>query len=207
MTKSIVAAALLTALGAGHALAQATATCEPGATTLSELVVWRGSARSVSDVPTMRPAAPCEISGTIPPAIAISDAGLIRGEALSIPDLTEIEALVLASPAVGEAGAAPTDSDVPEVFERAAVIRAERHGMRAVIHDPARGDAADSMIHVVVREASPDRLEVDVEPIEGPAVTLRWTRSLEEPAWAPVAETEASYAGSTRPRSEGPEER
>jgi hypothetical protein len=191
MTKSIVAAALLTALGAGRALAQENATCEPGTAALSELVVWRGGARSVSDVATVRTTAACQTPGTAPAAIVVSDRGLIRGEALSIPDLTEIEALVLDSPAVG-AGAAPTDSDVPEVFERAAVIRAERHGMRAVIHDPARGDSADSMIHMIVREASPDRLEVDVQPIEGPAITLRWTRSLEEPSWVPVAETATS---------------
>lgn len=194
VTKSVFGAMVFIGVAAVPGRAQEAAQCEPAVTPMSELVVWRGSARSVSEVPTVRPEAACEADQEMAASeeIAVSDEGLIMGEALGIPDLTEIEALVLASPGIRETAATSSGEDVPEVIERAAPSGIRGHGLRAVFHDPARGDAPHSMIHLIVRDASPERLEVAVQPTNGPEVTLRWTRSVQEPTWSPVTEASAS---------------
>jgi hypothetical protein len=194
MTKSAFGAVVLIGVAAVPGRAQEAAQCEPAATPTSELVVWRGSARSVSEVPTVRPEAACEVDQEMAASeeLAVSDEGLIVGEALGIPDLTEIEALVLASPGIREAAAASSGEDVPEVIERTAPSGVRGHGVRAVFHDSAMGDAPHSMIHLIVRDASPEHLEVAVQPMNGAEVTLRWTRSVQDPTWSPVTEVAAS---------------
>lgn len=193
MTRSILGAALLLLLGAGSVGAQESGMCAPSP--MSELTVWRGTVLSVSEVPALLPQAACESvrQASSPGEIAVSDAGLVLGEALGIPDLTEIEALVLASPEIRGLLATPRAAgSVPEIVERSTSVSTGGRGLRDVIHDPALGDTPASMIHLIVREASPGRLQVDVQPLGGPEVTLRWTRSIQDPTWSPLAEASAS---------------
>lgn len=190
ITKPILGAAALVVLSGLPVQAQEPAPCDPATASLSELVVWRGSDPTVAEVPTVRPDPACVEPEAVSEALVVSEAGLIEGDALSWPDLTEIEVLVLSAPEVkrlhSSSGGASSATDIPEVLERFPTTAARRHPLRAVIRDPSMGDGAAEMIHLIVLEASPSRLDVAVQPLNGPEVTLRWRRSVQSPEWVAV---------------------
>jgi hypothetical protein len=151
------------------------------------LVVWRGTARSVSRVPSWAEQVCVEARGRQMGEGGVSMESLPE-TGWGIPGLDEIEALVRAAPEVQALVASVTPQPATEALP--AIVREDafpvRQGARVILLDASDPTVDPSRhVHLIVREASPTVIEVAVDAAEQGEIRLRWVRSAEVPEWTP----------------------
>jgi len=151
------------------------------------LLVWRGSTRSVSRVPSWAEQV-CVEARERQVAAQNIPAGPLPEVGWGVPGLDEIEALVRASSEVqallgSASGGAPDPQAYPAIVRRDGGVQV-RQGARVILID-ASDPAADPTrhVHLIVREASPTRVQVAVDSGGQGKIELQWVRSVEAPEW------------------------
>jgi hypothetical protein len=151
------------------------------------LLVWRGTARSVSRVPSWAERVCGEARERLA-AVGDLPEGPVPEVGWGIPGLDEIEALVRASSEVQALLATPpTGEPAPEAYP--AMVRREggvpvRRGARVILLDASDTTADPTRhVHLIVREASPTAIQVAVDAGGQGEIELRWVRSVEAPEW------------------------
>jgi hypothetical protein len=153
------------------------------------LVVWRGSARSVSRVPSWAERVCNEAYQRLSAAQNATPGGVAE-VGWGVPGLDEIEALVRASSEVQALIADGSPSAAPATEATPAIVRGDDvpvpRGARVILLD-ATDPAADPMrhLHLIVTEATPTAIQVGVDAGAQGEIELRWVRSAESPNWTP----------------------
>lgn len=176
---SLIAVFLITS----SALAQTMESCGVRAI---EIEVWRGSQGGGERASV--PEQICSL-GAAADELQASDP-LVPAE-WGIPNLDEITELVLASPQLSSSQAQSLAGSTPPVFgsriSGSALPALTSSAVRTVIVTPSPSGGADQILHLMIYEANPNRLELDVHSgVERP-IRLSWTRSAYSPQWAPGA--------------------
>lgn len=176
---SLIAVFLITS----SALAQTVASCGVQAI---EIEVWRGSQGGGE-----RASVPERICSLSIAAEDLQASDPLVAAEWGIPNLDEITALVLASPQLSSSQAQGLAGSTPPVFgsriSGSALPALTSSAVRTVIVTPGPSGGADQILHLMIYEANPNRLELDVHSgVERP-IRLSWTRSAYSPQWAPGA--------------------
>ncbi len=164
------------------ALGQMVATCESPQSV--EVTVWRGA--SVSTAAVSEAERMC-LEAVDQAEVQIAEP--LRPIGWGVPELEVIRRLVLDSPGVSELAPRVLEgSEEPTVgssgIGRNYLDGMARTGTRAVIITPAVENTPERILHLVIYEASPGRVEVGVESPEGRPFRLSWTRDLDSPEWS-----------------------
>jgi hypothetical protein len=151
------------------------------------LLVWRGTARSISRVPSWAERV-CAEAQERQMAARDVPAGPPAEVGWGVPGLDEIEALVRASSEV-QALLASRPAGVSDSEAYPAIVRQDggvpvRQGARIILIDGS-DPAADPIrhVHLTLREATPTAIQVAVHTGGQGEIELRWVRSVEAPDW------------------------